>query len=685
MCIRDSSQQVTTALAEAEAARDKHDRQRIEEEVIRTQSVLREREDAANAQRRARVQSMLQSGAHAFEIGKYAWAQDLAREAMTIDPNDHVARDLHDAATKALRESHKADYIEQKRRELTKQLEATADLRIPQTDILRLDQATWDRASQRTVLTQAEARMTPEDIALKDEISKQVVGKVSFNEESGAFAEVVKVISAITRLPIILTPEAKKVIADESIVLKITLIAPLPLANFLDQMVSRSENLAWRVNNGVIEITSKAKAGGDTILVHRDVRDLVFPITEFLPPQIRDIPGSAGAGGEGGASRTGGESDAKVAYIDGDGLVNSIKEATGAKYWEGEGGGTIEFGEGGYLTIKATSVVLKKIDGVLEDYRRFATAVVTIESKFLTTTQNFLQQVGIDFRGLGGSGNKGDNATLDDVTNGLISNASRGLDNSGTLDPAGHPGSGAFYNHGNDSDVRARSENYFTSALGKALTGIGGLTAGFTLIDDMQLSAILRMVEKQQDVQLVNTQRITVMNNERAHVAVLNQTSYVRDFDVEVAQAAFIADPKVDVIQDGVVLDVKPVISHDRKHILLQMQPTVAELLRPIPTFSTSLAGTTLPVTLQLPTMNVRTFATTATVPDGGSVLIGGLRAITSKERRAEIPLLAQIPIIAVFFKQESVLDENSALMVLVRATITDVRESVEKKRLASR
>jgi len=186
-------------------------------------------------------------------------------------------------------------------------------------------------------------------------------------------------------------------------------------------------------------------------------------------------------------------------------------------------------------------------------------------------------------------------------------------------------------------------------------------------------------------VQLENTQRITVMNDEGAHVAVLNQTSYVRDFDVEVAQAAFIADPKVDVIQDGVVLDVKPVISHDRKHILLQMQPTVAELLRPIPTFSTSLAGTTLPVTLQLPTMNVRTFATTATVPDGGSVLIGGLRAITSKERRAEIPLLAQIPIIAVFFKQESVLDENSALMVLVRATITDVRESVEKKRLASR
>lgn len=41
----------------------------------------------------------------------------------------------------------------------------------------------------------------------------------------------------------------------------------------------------------------------------------------------------------------------------------------------------------------------------------------------------------------------------------------------------------------------------------------------------------------------------------RGHVAFLEQTSYVRDFDVEVASAAFIADPKIDVLQSGAVLD----------------------------------------------------------------------------------------------------------------------------------
>lgn len=39
------------------------------------------------------------------------------------------------------------------------------------------------------------------------------------------------------------------------------------------------------------------------------------------------------------------------------------------------------------------------------------------------------------------------------------------------------------------------------------------------------------------------------------NISVLNQIAYVKDFDVEVAQSAFIADPIVDIVQDGVVLD----------------------------------------------------------------------------------------------------------------------------------
>ena len=42
----------------------------------------------------------------------------------------------------------------------------------------------------------------------------------------------------------------------------------------------------------------------------------------------------------------------------------------------------------------------------------------------------------------------------------------------------------------------------------------------------------------------------------RASMGVIEQKSYVRDFEVEVAQGSFIAKPVVDIVQSGVVLDV---------------------------------------------------------------------------------------------------------------------------------
>lgn len=42
----------------------------------------------------------------------------------------------------------------------------------------------------------------------------------------------------------------------------------------------------------------------------------------------------------------------------------------------------------------------------------------------------------------------------------------------------------------------------------------------------------------------------------RAHIAFIEQQAYIQDFDVEVAQASFIADPRIGILQSGTVLDV---------------------------------------------------------------------------------------------------------------------------------
>jgi len=170
-----------------------------------------------------------------------------------------------------------------------------------------------------------------------------------------------------------------------------------------------------------------------------------------------------------------------------------------------------------------------------------------------------------------------------------------------------------------------------------------------------------------------------VHNTQRAYVTVINQQAYIQDFDVEVAQFQAVADPQINVLIEGVVLDVRPTIHHDRKYLTLEIQPTVAKVVA-LRDFSTTLGGQTSAVSFQLPELEVQSVNTSAILPDGGSILLGGLTNMRNIERRAEVPWLAKIPLIGLLFKSEGYNDERQSLMILIRAQISDVRQAVIDK-----
>lgn len=65
----------------------------------------------------------------------------------------------------------------------------------------------------------------------------------------------------------------------------------------------------------------------------------------------------------------------------------------------------------------------------------------------------------------------------------------------------------------------------------------------------------------------------------RAHAAFLTQQSYIKDFDVEVAQASFIANPKVDALTYGSVIDVRiGAVTTSRIHIVEAFRRAVVKL-----------------------------------------------------------------------------------------------------------
>ncbi|MBL8750694.1 MAG: hypothetical protein JNK78_16160 [Planctomycetes bacterium] len=72
-------------------------------------------------------------------------------------------------------------------------------------------------------------------------------------------------------------------------------------------------------------------------------------------------------------------------------------------------------------------------------------------------------------------------------------------------------------------------------------------------------------------------------NGVRAHVAFLQQQAYIRDYDVEVAQAAFVADPKVDALTSGTVLDVTVAGVYEETVIVRAWQRALKDLTKSDP------------------------------------------------------------------------------------------------------
>jgi len=652
---------------------------------------LREKERRNLRQRALRIDSLWKTAFKAMERDDYESVLDLCEEILLIDPTNQNARNLADMAEKARLDTNERSYVARRKEEFRKWRNSLAASKIPwgsDKALIRPTREEWRDITQKrrrmAGLGLAE-EADPADKKLEEKLDSMTI-KGTFPEGT-PFTEAVNYLTSFTGLPVVLTPAAREQLDMDQTEVDLNLTNKISVRSYLNLLMKRNQNLAYQVQDGLIYITTKEGSFTKYVVRVHSIADLTFGLTSFSPPKIDEIRVGTG-GGMGGMGMDqggpmGGVIGEPVKTVDPDSLTTMIRDTVAVGTWESGQARVEALPNQKQLLVIHTPEVQQKIIQYLDDLRRYGASIVTIKSKFLTVSENYLQQVGVEWRGLGG---EGDNpaeteAQLDDLTQGLDDNTSLGYDNSGTgvnNDPAAPPTAGFYYDDGGDGDARARTEHIFPTGLGSLLSTKGGATVGISILDDLEMRALVRLVEKNIAFQLVNSQELTVMNTQRANVTMVQQVSYVKDFDVEVAQAAFIADPQVDILQDGIVLDVRPTIAYDRKYIALELRPTVAELVRPIPTFTSSLAGSTLAVTIQLPELNVRTINTTVTVPDGGTVLIGGLKQIHEKERKAETPWLGSLPILSLLFKSEGRSEENESLMIMVQAYITDISEAMK-------
>ncbi len=664
--IAQAKQQKQTAEAAQRAGAEKEAK-----ESLRTQ-------EQEEQQRRAQiVANLLSQAITAFQTEDYDQAIELADRVLRLEPRNERALDLRDTAFRKGRKLMQDTYLREKLVQYQRWQEDLDELRVPYQGVITLPDQDYWRSITAARAARTKVPGSAADSAVAQELRAQLAGAripgLSVKDEESLGA-VVQALNAITGIPMIVDPAAEQAAVDGGVVFNIDLTNPITVEKVLNLVTQAAgENVTWTIRHDTVLVTTREKARGELVIFNHDVQDLIFGLTDFLGPRIDrlrlleeledDDENSGGAFGKIGE---------KPSINAPEDLATLVQENVAVGTWEDEGVSITA--EGGNMIVVHAPEVQQKVRSFLEEMRRFSASLVTIESKFLVISDNFLQEVGVDFRGLDNPGVPF--TDLDDVN--LDNNPSLGLDNSGDGETLTPPSAGAFYDEGGDGDIRGRTENIFDGALGSALSTIGGLTAQYTFLNDIQLSAILRLVEKSENVELINDQVISVHNTQRAYVTVVNQRAYVQDFDVEVAQFQAVADPQINVLTEGIVLDVRPTIHHNRKYLTLEIQPTVAQVVA-LTDFSTTLAGQTAAVTFQLPELQVQSVFTTAVVPDGGSILIGGLSRLRNVERRAEVPWIANVPLLGFFFKEEGYSDERESLMILIKAWISDVKEELAR------
>jgi type II secretory pathway component GspD/PulD (secretin) len=117
-------------------------------------------------------------------------------------------------------------------------------------------------------------------------------------------------------------------------------------------------------------------------------------------------------------------------------------------------------------------------------------------------------------------------------------------------------------------------------------------------------------------------------------------------------------------------------VSADRRYVFLTVQTAVSKIEGFNSIGVTAIAGGQLVNSadtssfIQTPTVTVTEVNTSVTVPDQGTILLGGQRLITESQVETGVPVLSKIPILNRFFTNRTETKEEQTLLILIKPTI---------------
>ena len=175
---------------------------------------------------------------------------------------------------------------------------------------------------------------------------------------------------------------------------------------------------------------------------------------------------------------------------------------------------------------------------------------------------------------------------------------------------------------------------------------------------------------------------MTFFNGQQAFVTVAEEVAFVSDLEPVPDALGF--DVTVGVARAGVVLSVQGTISADRRYVTLTLEPSLADFRQfPFRRFQVQGAataadgeddqvfGTVAPdAFIELPEIRITTIKATVSIPDKGTLLLGGQRLVGEVEIEAGVPVLSKVPVLSRLFTNTSMVKDERTLLILIRPTI---------------
>lgn len=685
-------------------------RQQRERELAEAEA--RERRAFADAQaaqerylreKREQVEQLLRKTIDQLDLHRYDQAEETIAEILEKDPGNEEALKLRELAVEARHRRVAETTFERNLLEHELEREGFTDLEVtshPYRYVIFPDKEKWEKIRRRHVGIGEEEAQEPDWIREYRQVLKS--RKVTLNFPGTPFSEVVSFLQDITGLNITVSPQ----VDQEEVTVSLRL-REIPLEDAL-KIILENTGLAMVFRDETLMITPPEEARGEYILEIYEVGDLLNRTPDFPGDTIRiaSDQGSSSSGSGAGSFSFDSEEETEGYVLEPDQLEEIVTNAVGEDNWDDPASIEIHKGQ---IIVNQTREMHAQIREVLRNLRRNTGLFVQVEARFINMTDDFLRDIGVDFRDVGVSPpvfGHSPPLVLDPSVQNPNPNRTIGFGQQipaqgtgrnsrlGPTFPVGAAPTGTLFGSsmfgGRTEHILDGGAAFFT---GNRLNPAGvnpnkGFAFAAALLDPFQVNAILRAEQEEARRKIVHAPVITAANRQRVHVSVVTQRAYIADYELSSGgtglTVAEVADPIIETFQEGVVLDVRPTISADRKYITLDVRPTLATLVggsfRQIAVNLGTVSSAAINVNIEVPQIVLQEAFTSVTLPDGGTALLGGFRQINQKEERSGVPFIDHVPLLNKLFSREGELNETSNMIVLVTAKTISLRDEEAKR-----